>query len=231
MLFRLHHFVFRVPYHLQVPKSNTTVIGRLVTQVSESPSPRWLVGFENYKDEEYAEETLGPVVGRLEEYPDASDEEQEMSPVHGNKLSGDGAVGNNAQQSGREDEPAETATRSTKRRTASQSGSSTSKTTPDGAHSSGESSPAEDGTNESTTKKKKKGVTFSSRSRSNSEVSSVPSPSRVTLIRTHQLRCLVRQWIRSTAEFPIVNSVVVDAKQRVRRRHSRHRWRHLRISN
>ncbi|KAG7355562.1 hypothetical protein IV203_000248 [Nitzschia inconspicua] len=164
---------------VQVPRSNTTLIGRLVAQISDAPSSRWLVAFENHKDEVYAEETLGRVVGRMEEDPDASDEDQGASPVH--NASGDvGDAGNDIEYSKTVNEVAETSVRSTKRRsTTSLGGSVASKTGQGDANSSGESSPAEDATTESNSKKKKRAVTFSSRSRSNSEGSAVfPSPSK-----------------------------------------------------
>ena len=41
--------------------------------VAELPSPRWLVAFDNYKDEEIAEEEIGHVVGRMEEIPPDDD--------------------------------------------------------------------------------------------------------------------------------------------------------------
>jgi hypothetical protein len=43
--------------------------GRLVIQTSEDPAARWLVTFEgsSWKDEDISEESLGPIVGKLEE--------------------------------------------------------------------------------------------------------------------------------------------------------------------
>jgi hypothetical protein len=45
-----------------------TVQGRLVIQTSEDPAARWLVTFEgsSWKDEDISEESLGPIVGKLE---------------------------------------------------------------------------------------------------------------------------------------------------------------------
>jgi hypothetical protein len=189
------YLFFCVPF--QIPKSNSTVIGRLVAQVAETPSSRWLVSFENYKDEQYAEEMLGRVVGRMEE--DASEDDREISPTVGGGLTVDDAAVNNS---------IETGTRSTKRRSTSQSGSSTSKTSPGDAISSAESSPAEDVTTE--VKRKKKGVTFSSRSRSNSEVSIVPSPSREPQVTTTA--------VLSGSSLEISSNKVSDREQRSRRR-------------
>lgn len=53
---------------VQIPHNSTTVVGRLSYKIMEEPSVRWLVSFDdipNRKDEEIAEEALGPVIGRV----------------------------------------------------------------------------------------------------------------------------------------------------------------------
>jgi hypothetical protein len=163
-------------------KSNTTVIGRLVSKVSVIP-PRWLVAFDEFEDEEIAEETIGRVMDRMDESPVATNDsggtEAFDDPSAGTEAaSPDGAINAEATASGK----ADITTRSTKKRTSSQSGINSTKTSPGATISSGDSSPAEDSVTVkatvSTAKTKKKGVTFSSRSRSNSEVSAVPSTSK-----------------------------------------------------
>jgi hypothetical protein len=194
------YLLFCVPF--QISKSNTTVIGRLLAQVAEPPSSRWLVAFGNDKEEQYAEEMLGHVVGRMEE--DASENDRTVSPTEGRGFSEDAAepviTANDA---------VETGTRNTKRRSTSQSGSSTSKTSPGDAISSGESSPAEDAT--IALKKKKKGVTFLSRSRSNSDVSAVPSPRKEPELTTTVA-------LAGSSSMEISGSKVSDREQRSRRR-------------
>jgi hypothetical protein len=186
----------------QIPKSNSTVVGRLVAHVAETPSSRWLVAFENYKDEQYEEEMLGRVVGRMEE--DASEDDRAISPT-----SGGGLAQHAEEPSTTANNAAETGTRSTKRRSASQSGSSTSKTSPGDAISSGESSPAEDPTTE--VKKKKKGVTFSSRSRSNSEVYAAPIPNK-------EPHLTATAMLPGSSSMDISGNKVSDREQRSRRR-------------
>ena len=53
---------------LQVTRSNTTAHGRLVIKLSEDPT-RWLVTYDegSFHDEEVAEESLGPIVGKFED--------------------------------------------------------------------------------------------------------------------------------------------------------------------
>jgi len=50
---------------VQIPHNSTNLVGRLAYKIMEQPSVRWLVAFDeqNRKDEEIAEEALGPVIG------------------------------------------------------------------------------------------------------------------------------------------------------------------------
>lgn len=53
---------------VQIPYNSTTLIGRLTYKLTERPSVRWLVSFDDIpsrKDEEIAEEEIGPVVGHI----------------------------------------------------------------------------------------------------------------------------------------------------------------------
>lgn len=60
---------------VQIPHNSTTVIGRLAYKLTEQPSVRWLVSFDDIpsrKDEEIPEEAIGPVIARLETAPKTS---------------------------------------------------------------------------------------------------------------------------------------------------------------
>jgi len=60
---------------VQIPHNSTTVIGRLACKLTEQPSVRWLVSFDDIpsrKDEEIPEEAIGPVVGHFETIPKTS---------------------------------------------------------------------------------------------------------------------------------------------------------------
>ncbi|KAL3910251.1 MAG: hypothetical protein SGARI_002216, partial [Bacillariaceae sp.] len=146
-----------------IPKSSTTVIGRLVSKTSEPPNPRWLVAYDNYDDEDVAEERLGRVVGRLEEDPSYAGEDAGGSPETEIPEDDPATMEDIAVMEG-------PGTR--RKRSSSQTGSTTGKISPGGSNGNGSS--AEENTtikSVDNNKKKKKGVTFTSRSRSNSEVS------------------------------------------------------------
>mmetsp|Transcript_22416 Transcript_22416/g.52913 ORF Transcript_22416/g.52913 Transcript_22416/m.52913 type:complete len:292 (+) Transcript_22416:296-1171(+) len=60
---------------VQIPHNSTTIIGRLAYKLTEHPSVRWLVSFDDIpsrKDEEIPEEAIGPVVGHIEAVPKTS---------------------------------------------------------------------------------------------------------------------------------------------------------------
>eukprot|EP00536_Pseudo-nitzschia_multiseries_P000369 jgi/Psemu1/62592/estExt_Genemark1.C_50039 len=64
-------------FRSQIPHNSTTIIGRLAYKLTEHPSVRWLVSFDDIpsrKDEEIPEEAIGPVVGHLEATPKPSSE-------------------------------------------------------------------------------------------------------------------------------------------------------------
>lgn len=52
---------------VQIPHNSTNLVGRLACKIMEQPSVRWLVAFDDIptrKDEEIAEEALGPIIGK-----------------------------------------------------------------------------------------------------------------------------------------------------------------------
>jgi hypothetical protein len=136
-----------------------------VSKTSEPPNPRWLVAYDNYDDEDVAESKLGRVVGRMEEDPSFEGEEA-GSP--------EGEILEDAAAADMENVATAEASGTRKKRSSSQTGSTTSKTSPGVSNGNGSSSAEENATNKfPDSKRKKKGVTFTtSRSRSNSEVSS-----------------------------------------------------------
>ncbi len=82
-----------VAWCAQLTRVNATAQGRLVIKLSEEP-PRWLVTFDegSLRDEELAEEALGPVVGKVEENEAAekapgSDSPQQLKSTRSKKKS------------------------------------------------------------------------------------------------------------------------------------------------
>lgn len=67
---------------VQIPHNSTNLVGRLACKLMESPSVRWLVSFDDIptrKDEEIAEEALGPIIGNVEDINKRKEDSGQLS--------------------------------------------------------------------------------------------------------------------------------------------------------